>query len=551
MFGLKKTIQNLLKQKLGLLLLLPVLSISVTFFGISYLEKLSTMQSLERDHIGLVWENKYYLQKYTQTNDLDYLRKFYEKQKELQTKPKDFIDMVTKLDRLILPSDMEEGDYWCYKDVEDQENWVLNVKNYEAKKIDLVKFIESEEKIFKEIEKNSHAFHDLFAKVQRKVRLIVISCIMLINLITLIIMCRTIIPLRKKLNILNQKANQIAEGNLKIIEDEFGEDEIGALSSAFNKMTINLRNLIKEVVINSKEVSFSNKQLNDIVEEINIQIQNINVGTQEITSSMEETSNSAEEVNNFSREIYNFAKKLSQKAEEGNCSAKEIGIRAEKMKNSAEESRNVATAIYKEKQDSILISIEQGMVVKEIEKMAGEISAIAEQTNLLALNAAIEAARAGEQGIGFAVVSEEIRKLSEQVSDTVSDIQTVINQVQDAFRNLVENTNGILKFIDEKVILDYQVLVDTGVQYLKDAEFVGGLLGDFLVSSDQISTYIEQVNLAIESVGSAVEQVTASTEAISGNITETTKTIKEVNEVTQNQTLLSQRLNSFVLKFKI
>jgi len=328
-------------------------------------------------------------------------------------------------------------------------------------------------------------------------------------------------------------------------------DEIGELVSSFDILRNNLTQLIRLIQDSSQHVTDSSEELNATVEEVNAQMEEISATTQGIASGMEEVSAAIQQINTSGVQVSNISVELQHETTIGHKNAKEISERALGMKTNAENSKVEAYSLYEERASKIRHSMEKAKIVEEIKVISDAIQDISSQINLLALNAAIEAARAGEHGRGFAVVADEVRKLAEASTNSVGNINVLATEVNTAFKDISTNAEALLAFIDQKVINDYNTLVKTGEQYLKDAEFVQLAMDSFNNKTEKISDSIQEVNQALNSVSIVVEESTRNSLDIAHNIVEITSAVEDVGILANNQTTSANDLSTQVAQFKL
>jgi len=156
--------------------------------------------------------------------------------------------------------------------------------------------------------------------------------------------------------------------------------------------------------------------------------------------------------------------------------------------------------------------VEMANAAQSISQVTEVIEEIAGQTRLLALNAAIEAARAGESGKGFAVVSEEIRKLADNSMRSTEEISNLIATVQekaDSVRFQVEKSQNEVK---ESV----DTVSASGNAFVKVSE-----------SADQTN--------------SSVQRIVRQLETLAQNIKEETEKVGEIAAISEETAAASQQ----------
>ncbi|WP_032120565.1 methyl-accepting chemotaxis protein [Clostridium amazonitimonense] len=348
-----------------------------------------------------------------------------------------------------------------------------------------------------------------------------------------------------------QFAEAIGNGDLTFSVEIKSKDEFGRLIDALNAAREKIKMIINKVIDQSQEMSASSEELSATLEEITSNFERINENTNTIVDNVQEISAVTQELSSSVEQVGSGVTQLATTSSDGSLQSNDIKSRAIDIKENGGTSKRAMESLYEEKQKSIIEAIEKGKVVNDINLIASSIASIAEQTNLLALNAAIEAARAGEHGRGFAIVAEEVRKLAEQSSGYVKNIQSVVYNVKGAFDNISSNSSDILGFIDNTVRGDYDLLIETGNSYEKDAMFVNELSQDIAAMSEELNASTEEISSVVQNISTSMQDASYSTQEILKSITETTKAVEQVSISAQSQAEIAETLNMLVQTFKV
>lgn len=305
-------------------------------------------------------------------------------------------------------------------------------------------------------------------------------------------------------------------------------DEIGQLAQGINQFLDILQNTIGKIVEGSKNLDNMINFVGENVTVSNDNAQDVSSAMEELSATMQEIAATIQTVNDNTESVGKNVVDIADKTEQINNYSQDMRERADSLAKSADENKRTTDEMVGNIVGTLKKAIEDSKSVERVNELTGEILNISSQTNLLALNASIEAARAGEAGKGFAVVADEIRQLADSSRDTANNIQAINEHVTSAVYQLIDNSNKIIKYIEETILADYDSFVQAGAQYNEDACYISETMQEFAEKTEKLKELMKNTVESIEGISSGVEQ---SANAVTSSAVSTSQLVEQMNSI--------------------
>lgn len=312
-------------------------------------------------------------------------------------------------------------------------------------------------------------------------------------------------------------------------EGEIGLSEFIHIKNRLDNLRISFRNAVTDILALSTELATSAEEMEATSENFSTGAQTQASSIEEITSALEEIASGASGSEELTKkqlaktsnilakidEMYALVTQLTGKMSE----AEELKIQLDDMIAALMRSAHVSS--------ESVIKLEN--LMNDITEKADIITNISDSVNLLSLNAAIEAARAGEHGRGFAVVSNEIGKLSEMTQASVKVIRSTIDNVK-VNMSMIDSNNKTL-------MTDLSGSVDKITQFGKIVQDSIGLSRDDMKKQAEVKSNSIEVKAGSENLASAMSEQSIVTEEI-------TKAVSDINGSIQSYAAGAEELSA-------
>ncbi|MGE7602311.1 methyl-accepting chemotaxis protein [Peribacillus sp. NPDC097675] len=328
------------------------------------------------------------------------------------------------------------------------------------------------------------------------------------------------------------------------------QDELGELTLSANEMQRNLREIIENMLNVSESVTSKSEELTQSAHEVQ-------QGSSQIATTMYELSEGSESQANQASEIVRMMEKFSSKIQKAHLEGEEITQTSTEILSLTKEGMTLMNNSVQQMQTIDGIVKQAVEEVKGLDSQSQEISQlvqviqdISNQTNLLALNAAIEAARAGEHGKGFAVVAEEVRKLAEQVTDSVGDITGIVTAIQTGSKTVVHSLEEGYTQVDEGT----KQITITGQTFETINQSVGAMNTKLQAITNDlhyISTNSKKINQAVEDIAAVSEESAAGIEQVSASAQQSSSSMDEITNHASELSISAEQLTDQVKKFRL
>lgn len=398
----------------------------------------------------------------------------------------------------------------------------------------------------------SAGYASMQAELQNKITKIVWMSIILATIILVVSIGaalyftnRIVAPIRN----MTENAKQIADGNLGVqFEEIHTRDEVADLQQSFKQMAGNLKDIISHVSNSANQVAASAEELMASADETMKGTELISISIQDVSDAATQQTEMSEESSTFAQEVLHDAKEIAKQADHAMELSVSTNDKVQKGSVFVEDTvsqMNLIQTTVEQTDHSLTMLTGRTKEIVNILKLVQDIS---EQTNLLALNAAIEAARAGEAGKGFAVVADEVKKLSEQTKHSVSDISRIAAEIEKDTVNTVTSIHDVKERVNTGITISHntkatfdEILTIIG-QVQGQVKQITAVSGGIHSKMEAVSAQsLQMADMSQVTAGNAVSVASASEEQLAS--------MEEVNAAAVSLAHLAEDLQSVVSKF--